>query len=140
MPLWRALLHAAGRVEATLEGELAAEGLSISKLGMLSALVENGESLPLSRLAGKLACVKSNVTQLVDRLEAEGLVRRVADPTDRRSVLAEITPEGITRHEAGRRIVAEIELDLFGKLSGEERDGFARILEALGAGECPEST
>ena len=34
------------------------------------------------------------MTQLVDRLEADGLVRRVADPTDRRSVKAEITDEG----------------------------------------------
>lgn len=138
--MWRPLLHAAGRVEARLEGELGAEGLSISKLGVLDALVENGAPLPLSRLAGKLACVKSNVTQLVDRLEAEGLVRRVSDPTDRRSVLAEITPEGAARYEAGGRIAAEIERTHFGHLSDEQRDHLAKTLEALGAGECPETT
>ena len=139
-PLWKPLLHAAGRVEARLESELAAEGLSISKLGVLDALVANGEPLPLSRLAGKLACVKSNVTQLVDRLEADGLVRRVPDPTDRRSVLAEITADGVSRHEAGGRIVARIERDLFGELSEDDRNRLATTLQALAMGDCPETT
>ena len=39
-------------------------------------------------LAERLTCAKSNVTQLVDRLEADGLVRRKLDPSDRRSRLA----------------------------------------------------
>jgi DNA-binding MarR family transcriptional regulator len=138
--LWKPLLHAAGRVEGRLESELAAEGLSISKLGVLDALVANGEPLPLSRLAGRLACVKSNVTQLVDRLEADGLVRRVPDPSDRRSVLAEITSDGVARHEAGSRIVARIELDLFGELSEDDRDRLATTLQALATGDCPERT
>src|SRR5262249_375934 len=40
-------------------------------------------------------------TQLMDRLEAEGLVRRVDDPTDRRGVRAVVTPLGVERQAAG---------------------------------------
>ena len=78
------LLHAAGSVESFVDAKLAAVGLSLPKLAALSRLVEAGESLPLGQLAERLACVKSNVTQLIDRLEAEGLVSRLPDPGDRR--------------------------------------------------------
>jgi len=42
--------------------------------------------------------VRSNITQLMDRLEKDGLVRRRADRDDRRSVLAELTPAGTQAH------------------------------------------
>lgn len=137
--MWKPLLHAAQRVEGRLEAELAGAGLSLSKLGVLTVLVESEEPLPLSRLADKLACVKSNVTQLVDRLEAEALVRRAADPSDRRSVLAEITPEGRSRQAAGSAIVARVEREVFEVLSDEQREALARLLDALGAEGCAEA-
>ena len=59
--------------------------------------------MPLRLLAEQCSCVRSNITQLVDRLEAEKLVRRADDPKDRRSILAELTPEGRSRHAAGLR-------------------------------------
>ena len=67
-----ALLKAAAAIEARLEDALGSAGLSLPKLGVLSQLAEAGEPLPLSELAGRLSCVRSNMTQLMDRLEAEG--------------------------------------------------------------------
>ena len=84
-------LHA---VEARLEAALEPLGLSLAKFGALAQLAAAGEPLPLSTLAERRACVRSNITQLVDRLEAEGLVKRSDDPRDRRSVRAELTDEG----------------------------------------------
>jgi DNA-binding MarR family transcriptional regulator len=78
------LLHADGVVQAHLESKLDAVDLSLAKLVALSALADAGESLPLGQLAGRLSCVKSNITQLVDRLEADGLVARKPAPNDRR--------------------------------------------------------
>ncbi|MGP4049534.1 MarR family winged helix-turn-helix transcriptional regulator [Streptomyces sp. 2A115] len=52
------------------------------------------EPLPMRRLAQKLKCEPSNVTGIVDRLEARGLVERRPDPTDRRIKLAAATEEG----------------------------------------------
>src|SRR5438128_1076042 len=71
-----ALLHTAGVVEAHAELKLSAIGLSLPKLAALTALRDAGESMPLTQLAEQLSCVKSNITQLVDRLEADGLVTR----------------------------------------------------------------
>ncbi|PSM41143.1 MarR family transcriptional regulator [Streptomyces dioscori] len=52
------------------------------------------EPLPMRRLAQKLKCEPSNVTGIVDRLEARGLAERRPDPTDRRVKLAAVTEEG----------------------------------------------
>src|SRR5689334_19381878 len=52
------------------------------------------EPLPMRRLAQKLKCEPSNVTGIVDRLEARGLVERRPDPADRRVKLAAATEEG----------------------------------------------
>ena len=88
------LLHAAYAVEHDVETRLGAVGLSLAKLAALQTLAESGESLPLTQLAERLSCVKSNITQLVDRLEADGLVRRQSDPGDRRTRLATLTAAG----------------------------------------------
>jgi DNA-binding MarR family transcriptional regulator len=63
----------------------------------------------LTRLAERLSCCKSNITTLIDRLEADGLVQRLDAPADRRSVLASITAEGQRRHELGRQALAAAE-------------------------------
>ncbi|MFD6170394.1 MarR family winged helix-turn-helix transcriptional regulator [Streptomyces coeruleorubidus] len=52
------------------------------------------EPLPMRRLAQRLKCEPSNVTGIVDRLEARGLVERRPDPTDRRVKVAAATSEG----------------------------------------------
>src|SRR5260370_1647529 len=100
-----ALVHAGHRVEARLEEALAGVNLSCAKHAALSVLVTQDQPLSLSALAEKLTCVRSNVTQLVDRLEADGLVKRVDDPADRRAVRAEVTRLGRERHAAGTRVV-----------------------------------
>jgi len=121
-------------VAARLETALEPLGLSLAKMGVLAKLVEAGEPLPLGTLAERLACVRSNITQLVDRLEGEKLVTRVDDPRDRRSILAELTAEGRARHAAGVRAMEEAERGLFSHLRKEDRDSLRRLLHALRAG------
>ena len=126
-----ALLHAAGAAEAFVEAKLAVVGLSIPKLAALDRLVEAGESLSLGQLAERLACVKSNVTQLVDRLQTDGLVARAPDPNDRRSCLAVLTEEGRRAYEKGSRVQGEAERQLFDALSGDDAARLADILGKL---------
>jgi DNA-binding MarR family transcriptional regulator len=57
-------------------------------------LIDPERPIPMSRLAEALACDASNVTGLVDRLEARGLVRRQASAGDRRVKVLELTPAG----------------------------------------------
>jgi DNA-binding MarR family transcriptional regulator len=126
-PLLR-LLGALCTVDDCLEGALEPLGLSLAKLGALSKLAEAQGPLPLSTLAEQLSCVRSNITQLVDRLEADRLVTREHDPRDRRSVRASLTPEGREKYVAGAAALAEVEERLLGRLPDGEREQLFRLL------------
>ena len=126
------LLGAAHALEAQLEEQLGQVGLSMSKFGVLTQLVDAGTPLALSELAARLSCVRSNMTQLVDRLESEGLVRRVDDPSDRRSVLAAVTHLGEERQAAGAGELAKVREEFMAALPAADRSAFARVLAALG--------
>ena len=56
--------------------------------------LEPGQPKPMSELATALRCDNSNVTGIVDRLEARGLVSRRPGEHDRRVKMLEVTPEG----------------------------------------------
>ena len=118
-------------IEGRLEAALEPLGLSLAKFGLLSTLVASGEPLPLRLLAEQCSCVRSNITQLVDRLEADKLVRRADDPKDRRSILAELTPEGRSRHAAGLRVLEAAEKQLFAPLPERQRKNLIEMLKSL---------
>jgi DNA-binding MarR family transcriptional regulator len=63
------------------------------------ALLQLASPLPMNELAALLACDNSNVTGLVDRLEAQGLVARQASPEDRRVKRVVLTPTGTRLRE-----------------------------------------
>src|SRR3954469_12353630 len=126
-----AVLHASSVIESRVETRLADVGLSLAKLAALRRLAEAGESLPLGQLAERLSCVKSNVTQLVDRLEADGLVSRTSDPNDRRSRLAVLTDAGKAAYLKGSAIQQEAERELFGSLTADESKTLHELLEKL---------
>jgi DNA-binding MarR family transcriptional regulator len=121
-------LHA---LEDELEGVLAPLGLSLAKLGVLCKLADAGGSLPLGTLADRCACVRSNITQLVDRLEMEKLVMRSDDPHDRRSVRAELTAEGRKRQVAALDLLDTAERALVARIPRRHRESFIEALEAL---------
>ncbi|HYF61366.1 MAG TPA: MarR family transcriptional regulator [Herpetosiphonaceae bacterium] len=124
-----ALLWQTGRITAErLDVSLASVGMSFAKLVALVQLVKAGEPLPLSQLATQMSCARSNVTQLVDRLEADGLAERVRDTSDRRAVMAVITDEGRRRYEASFTIMSGIEDALLGRLTQDERQQLTRLL------------
>jgi DNA-binding MarR family transcriptional regulator len=118
-------------VEGKLEMSLQPYGLSVAKISALEALILAGEAIPLGVLGDRLGCVKSNVTQLMDRLEADRLVRRVPDAGDRRSILAEITPAGRERYAAGRRAILAAEERILANLTAAERQELSLLLKRL---------
>lgn len=125
------LLAAAHSLEAKVEASLAGVGLSMPKFSVLSELVAASTPLALSELAARLSCVRSNMTQLVDRLEADGLVRRVDCPNDRRSVKAEITELGRTKQAAGKDVIDQLNADFASAVGQTERRALERMLTAL---------
>ncbi len=125
------LLDAARVVEARAEGALSGVGLSLAKLGALRHLVLAAEPLTLSSLAERHCCGKSNVTQLIDRLEADGFVARVHDPADRRTIRAEVTAAGREAYHRANALLAEHERALDTRLGAGPRAELARQLMSL---------
>jgi MarR family transcriptional regulator, organic hydroperoxide resistance regulator len=93
-------------------------------------LIEPERPVPMGQLAGVLGCDASNVTGLVDRLEARGLVQRRPAAEDRRVKVIQLTP-------AGSRLRAQLLTRMTGgsarlaRLSANDRRSLLRILEAL---------
>jgi DNA-binding MarR family transcriptional regulator len=104
-------------------------GGSPPRLRLLYALHCEGPR-KMADLAEDLGVTPRNVTALVDALEAEGSVRRVAHPTDRRITMIELVgqPAPFTDQiEAFNRSIG----DLFGRLDAKDRTALARILRSL---------
>jgi DNA-binding MarR family transcriptional regulator len=102
-------------------------------------LVQLGDPVPMGQLAERLDCDPSNVTGMVDRLQARGLLERRADGADRRVKYLALTP-------AGRQLRSELEARLFAgrpllaRLSrGDQRTLRDLLRQAVGpaGGESP---
>jgi MarR family transcriptional regulator, organic hydroperoxide resistance regulator len=93
-------------------------------------LIEPDRPLPMGQLAETLACDRSNVTGLVDRLESRGLVRRAAAEGDRRVKVLVLTATGIRlRAVLVERMTAPP--PTLERLSPREQRALVRILRRL---------
>jgi DNA-binding MarR family transcriptional regulator len=128
------LLQAGAAVEGQLERSLLPYSLSLAKLRALQHLDAAPEGLPLGQLAERLCCVKSNVTQLVDRLEADGFVRRRPGAHDRRRVVAVITDAGRESCHGASRAREEAEREVLERLNRPDREALVRLLGRLTEG------
>jgi DNA-binding MarR family transcriptional regulator len=125
------LIHAAHSIEEHFEKALATVNLSTPKFAALSVLAAQDQPLSLGELAEKLTCVRSNVTQLVDRMEADGLVKRTDDPSDRRGVRAEVTKLGRERHAAGLKVVNKVHEEVAKQLSAVDQSALKQALDTI---------
>jgi DNA-binding MarR family transcriptional regulator len=80
---------------AELDAMLRPYGITFSRYEALVLLVHSHDgALPLSKIGERLQVHATSVTNVIDRLEAAGLVRRERNPRDGRGILAVITDEG----------------------------------------------
>jgi len=110
---------------------LAPWDITPAHLRALRTLARHG-TMRLSELSDRLQVAPRTATEVVDALQARDLVRRRADPGDRRAILVEVT-------ERGAGVLAEIRATrgteagrIFGRLNLAERAELARILGRLG--------
>ena len=88
------------------------------ELLMLLSFSRTG-SMPLSRIGARLQVHPTSITNAVDRCEAQGLVRRVPHPSDRRATLAEITPAG---RELAAKATDSLNREVFADVGMSRRD------------------
>ena len=127
------LNRATRAVLATVEPRLAEAGLTLVQLGVLEAVLHLGPMTQVE-LRRKVLTSAGNMTDVVDKLAARGLVARVPNPSDRRSVHVALAPSGRAlieglfprhAHDIGRT---------FACLSPAELAELDRLLRKLGLG------
>jgi DNA-binding MarR family transcriptional regulator len=97
---------------AHLDGLLRPYGITFSRYEALVLLVHSANgSLPLSKIGERLQVHATSVTNVIDRLEAAGLVRREPNPRDGRGTLAVITEDG---RQVAQKATAELNAARFG--------------------------
>jgi MarR family 2-MHQ and catechol resistance regulon transcriptional repressor len=134
------LFRASRAVLARVEANLAELSLTLNQLGVLEAILHKGP-LTHSELGRKVLTSAGNMTDVVDKLERRGLVRRVRHTGDRRSVKVELTQEGAKMTEAMFPLhAARIHAAMSG-LNDAELAQLGDLLRRLGtaaSGEAPE--
>jgi DNA-binding MarR family transcriptional regulator len=106
--------------------------MSYARLKLMGMLHVKGPMI-MSELGARLDVSARNITKLVDALEHEGLVRRVAHCTDRRATVIETTPEG---SKVGEQVWGEHRramASLFDELSETDRADLLRTVTRLHA-------
>jgi DNA-binding MarR family transcriptional regulator len=95
-------------------------------------------ALPLGKMGDRLMLHPTSVTNIIDRLEVQGLVHRVAHPTDRRLKLAEITDDGRRVVEKATEAVSATSFGL-AALDTDELDAVTALLRKIrvDAGDFP---
>jgi DNA-binding MarR family transcriptional regulator len=83
--------------------------------------------LPLSKIGARLMVHPTSVTNAMDRLESQGLVRRVADTSDRRRTFAELTPAGKEVLVEATAAVTTIDFAVGGLTSDQQDEAFALL-------------
>ncbi len=91
--LWLILMKAHKTLERHAVSSIEKAGLGLSDFGILEALLHKGPLL-VSDLGRRIHLTSGSITTAVDRMEAQGLVERVADPKDRRARSVRLTRKG----------------------------------------------
>lgn len=113
------LHRAVASIDAQLAPRIAAAGLTPTQFGVLEALLHKG-TLTQAALGRKVLSSPGNMTDVIDKLAARGLVRRGRAPGDRRAVRVSLT-------EAGQALI--------GGLFPDHAAAMARAMRALSASE-----
>jgi DNA-binding MarR family transcriptional regulator len=123
-------------IQSAVDTALRPHGLTFARYEALVLLTFSSRgSLPMRVMGERLQLHPTSVTNIVDRLEADGMVKRTPHPTDRRTTLAEITEAGRERRKAATEAVTAIDFGLCGlteRQTTQLTDLLAKVRKATG--------
>lgn len=131
MRLATSIMRVQQLISAELDAVLKPLGITFARYEVLVLLsFSSAGRLSLSKIGERLMVHPTSVTNAMDRLESQGLVRRVADQQDRRRTFAELTPAGEKVLTDATAAVTAIDFAVSG-LSAEQQDQTYQLLRRL---------
>jgi DNA-binding MarR family transcriptional regulator len=113
-------------------------GLTPALFGLLNVLGAR-EGAIQQELGSVMGIDRSTMVSLIDELEGAGLAKRRAHPGDRRAREVAITPKGRRLLEQGRRMARQVEDEVLGGLSADERREMLALLRRALSSAPPQS-
>lgn len=121
------------RSHRLLDRRMTAEGASLARTKLLLYLEGQEGEARAADIADFFGLAPRTVTEALDALERDGMVRREPDPQDRRVKRLSITETGLAATAATEPLRLALVEQIFGVLDGEEREQLAGILARLTA-------
>lgn len=134
LKMWIRLLGVTRAAESHLREHLRVKhGTTLPRFDVMAALWRRQGGVTMSELSRMLLVSNGNATTVVDRLEADGFVRRTPSEEDRRTVFVALTPAGLAEFE-GLAAGHEAEVaKLFAGVSEADLEAMTEILKRMGA-------
>ena len=124
----RELETVGSRVEALVADVARRYGLSHAALNALAVIEGNGTPLPTGEISARMHITTGTMTTVLDTLERNSYIRRLADPNDRRRVLVDITPTAQTLLD---QMLPEVQQRAKAVMSVLDDDSLHALLETL---------
>ena len=132
--LWVRLLRVARPIEAELRRRLAREfGVTLPKFDVMAALARREAGMTMTEVSRLLMVSNGNVTGLVDRLVAEGLVMRTANEKDRRATFVRLTHKGLRLFAVMAAAHERWVNEMLASFSDEQSETMVGLLDTLRA-------
>ncbi len=120
------------RAHRLVDRLMAKQGTSLARTKLLMLVVRDGP-VRSTDIASQLGQAPRTVTEAIDGLERDGLVRRDPDPDDRRAKRISVTPAGKAAIAASQPIRNRFLMDVFGVLDDSEHRELIRLIGKLSA-------
>ncbi len=127
--LWLRLLSCTMAIEKDVQRRFAGHGATLARFDVLAALDRHPDGMNMGALSRALLVSNGNVTQLVQKLAKDGLVRIAPSPADRRASIVRLTARGRAEF-AGLAAAHHDWID--GLLAGMDAGSRENLYQALG--------
>jgi len=125
-------LTTSAQLRRTVDEHLARGGVSLARTKILQVLARRGP-VKQAQLAMELGLAARSITQAVEAMERDGLVRRTSDAEDRRAKVVTATEDGARALAAGETAGNEILRRIFGRLGPDQLDTLDELLAVIDA-------
>ena len=103
-------------------------GLSHAALNALAAIEGGGGPIPTGEISARMHITTGTMTSVLDTLERNGYIKRIADPNDRRRVLVDITPDAQAVLD---KMLPEVQHVIAAAMANIDDDALQALLDAL---------
>jgi MarR family transcriptional regulator, 2-MHQ and catechol-resistance regulon repressor len=129
--VWLVIRKAAYWIHQHAQDSVAATHLGLTDFAVLKVLLFTGP-LPINVIGSKVLLTSGSITATVDRLAAQGLVKRTNHPTDRRAYLVSLTPAGRKKIGPASLKHAKKMAEVVSVLTPAEQRELVRLMKKIG--------